>query len=130
MLAPRDTRAIGPFDPGMRTCTSTTIEVRRAAGRRSKRRQSSYGGLHMATTTRRATVRRSAPRRVQPAELNSAIKQLLKAIPVDHLDRRLTSIEKWMASIDKDIRKLARDSVGARRPRATAPHRAAAHRKA
>lgn len=76
----------------------------------------------MPTTAKRPAVRHNKPQQ-HAREINQAFLQLLKAIPVDHLDRRLSSLEKWVTSLEKDLRKLALDA-GRGVPRA--PRRAAA----
>jgi len=92
----------------------------------------------MPTTTRHAPARRrrtaaapTPPRPVSPATLlDRAVKQVLKAIPVDHLDRRFVALEKWVRGVGKDVRKfLGVPTPPARRagtragPRRTAHHR-------
>lgn len=89
----------------------------------------------MATTTRRATARRRRtaaptpprPRPSQAKQLDRAVKQFLKAIPVDHLDRRLTALEKWIRGLQKDVRKLITPQ---RRPARRTTTRVAARRTA
>jgi len=54
----------------------------------------------MATTR---TARRDPASR--SGELDRAVKAFLKAIPVDHLDRRLTELERWYARVEKEVRR-------------------------
>jgi len=93
----------------------------------------------MPTTTRRAPARRRrtvaapTPPRPQPtpaARLDRAVKQVLKAIPVDHLDRRFVALEKWVRGVGKDVRKfLGVPTPPARRAgRRAGPRRTAHHR--
>lgn len=61
----------------------------------------------MARVTTGAPARRSPPRR--PDAVNTAVLHLLRAIPVGHLDRRLTDIERWVARVEKDLGTLVSD---------------------
>jgi len=93
----------------------------------------------MATPTRRAqTRRRRTPAATTPprppisqaTRLDRAVKDVLKAIPVDHLDRRLTALEKWVKTLPKDVRVfLGVEKRPVRRTRTrVAAHRTARHR--
>lgn len=83
----------------------------------------------MATGVRKTA---SVPRRARDsaAEIHAAVLQLLKAIPVDHLDRRFVALEKWVRGVGKDVRKfLGVPTPPARRAgRRAGPRRTAHHR--
>lgn len=76
----------------------------------------------MATAVKR-TARARQPARDSAAEVHAAVLQLLKAIPVDHLDKRVTALEQWAARVQKDLERLVAD-LG--RPAAPRAHRPAA----
>jgi len=78
----------------------------------------------MATGVRKTA---SVPRRARDsaAEIHAAVLQLLKAIPVDHLDRRVTALEHWAVRVQKDLQKLVTDVGGPVAPR---PRRAVARK--
>jgi hypothetical protein len=39
------------------------------------------------------------------AQLDRAVKDFLKAVPVDHLDERLTALERWFTTVEKEFRR-------------------------
>jgi hypothetical protein len=55
------------------------------------------------TTPRRPATR--ATRKAAHNDLDRAVKELLKAIPLDHLDQRLTALERWFARLEKEFRR-------------------------
>lgn len=62
----------------------------------------------MATAVKRTT--RARPEAHDTvAEINAALLQLLEAIPVDHLDRRVSALEHWAARVQKDMERLMTD---------------------
>lgn len=80
---------------------------------------------------------RARAKRVPTAteHLNEALMHLLRAVPVGHLDARLTRIEKWLTKLEKDVAKgfapapprrrraTARPAAPRVRPRAAAGRR-------
>lgn len=81
----------------------------------------------MATAVKR-TSRQRRPGHGGATELNDAVMQLLRAIPVDHLDRRLSTIEKWLGRLETDVARLVADVGGGPAGR-RAHHAAAVERK-
>lgn len=72
---------------------------------------------------------KAAPKRAPAADFDRAVKNFLKAIPVDHLDQRLTELERYVKVLQKDMSKLVRD-MGPRPARKAAVTRTAQRRTA
>jgi hypothetical protein len=56
-----------------------------------------------AMATARQTARHTE--RGTGAQLDRAVKEFLKAVPVDHLHERLTALEKWFSRVEKEVRR-------------------------
>jgi hypothetical protein len=52
--------------------------------------------------TRKGTARKSP---AAGAGLDKAVKDFLRAVPIDHLDQRLTALETWFARLEKEVRR-------------------------
>jgi hypothetical protein len=74
---------------------------------RSRDAHTWFGDPSITESSNMAATRKGATQKRPPAGagLDRAVKDFLKAVPIDHLDQRLTALEKWFARLEKEVRR-------------------------